>query len=169
MSAPALGIGYYVSSPYITFWRIKVAANDGDTTVLTDHIDFPSLRQSVKDQLNLHLAKDLKESSKGSRFVAGLGMMLGPAMIDRFVDTYVTPAGMAELLREDESLNSASSNRKGKENTEKPPKCNVTRQYRSLDRFDVSCADKDNKVVSLVFRRQGLFTWRVTDIDLVGY
>jgi len=55
-AAGALAI-YVVTAPYITVHQIGDAAKRQDGEALSEHIDFPSVRQSFKDQANAAFAK----------------------------------------------------------------------------------------------------------------
>lgn len=50
---------YLAAAPYITVYRLKVAADKRDGADLSEFIEFPSVRQSFKDQLNAHLAQEM--------------------------------------------------------------------------------------------------------------
>ena len=44
---------YVAAAPYITVYQMKSAAESRDGEALSEHIEFPSVRQSLKDQMIL--------------------------------------------------------------------------------------------------------------------
>ena len=52
--APLLiaGMGYVAAGPLITISQIKSGIEEQDSEKLSDNIDFPVLRQNMKDQFN---------------------------------------------------------------------------------------------------------------------
>ena len=51
-----IAVGYILATPYLTVYQMKIAAENQDGEALSEHIDFPVLRQNLKDQLNARLA-----------------------------------------------------------------------------------------------------------------
>lgn len=75
-----LAAGWWFGSPWWTLWRMREAAQAGDSDALAAYIDFPALRVSVREQLrpNLGPAADL---------------LVGPA-----VDALVSPDSLRLVL-----------------------------------------------------------------------
>ncbi|RFU47857.1 DUF2939 domain-containing protein [Paraburkholderia sp. DHOC27] len=89
----ALGYGY--ASPYVALDRLKRAADARDAQTVSEYVDYPALRESLKDQVAGLLTRRLHAS--GNPFAA-LGAMIGVALIGPLVDAYATPDGVAALL-----------------------------------------------------------------------
>ena len=61
------------------------------------YIDYPSVRQSFKEQVNAQVVKKLAtEDSDGWE---ALGAMIATKMVEQIVDAVVTPEGMTMLLQ----------------------------------------------------------------------
>src|SRR5262249_39440932 len=92
--------GVYFGSPYLAARSLKQAAVSGDADRLDAAVDFPAVRESLKSQMSAALMKKMAADPemKGNP-LAGLGMMLMPAIIDKAVDAYVTSDGLAALVR----------------------------------------------------------------------
>ena len=56
-----LAVIYLIAAPYITVYQMKAAAEQHDGEALSEQIDFDSLRQSLKDQFNVMLAKNMAQ------------------------------------------------------------------------------------------------------------
>jgi hypothetical protein len=157
--ALALFVVCYLASPYVTLWQVQRAIDAKDASALSEYIDFPSVRESLKDQVNAKMAREMEKSPRGSNGFAGLALLFGPVVVDRLVDSYVTPAGMASIL----DGNARAAPGSGNDSAAKRGDGEVTRTYRDLDRFDLVRTTADGKEVRMVLRRHGLFTWKVSE------
>ena len=163
--AAILIAGYVVASPLITVYQMKSAAEKNDGEALSEHIEFPSLRQSIKDQVNAMFVEKLENDKnlKGNAF-AGLAMVFAGALVEKAVDVYVTPAGISKIMAgEMVSLGELGQSSEGK--TKKEPFKNASFSYESTDKFVVTVANKSEEPVRFILRRQGL-NWKLTDIRL---
>ncbi len=89
----------YFLSPYVSFWCFTRAIQAQDRTALEDYVDFPSVRQSLKDELRGKLpAAQRSHSGKKEDAFSGLISRLAPSLIDQLVDAFVTPDGLAALI-----------------------------------------------------------------------
>jgi hypothetical protein len=159
---------YY--GPHRTLNKIREAAEKGDTEALRDLIDFPSVRESLKEQLNSIMAKKMTVELKDNPF-ASLGMMIASAIVDKMVDSFVTPNGIASLVKgmkpkfdpsQNPNENIDSSEEKNTEN-----KISKKYRYEGLSKFIVSFCNKDKNTecISLILRRDGL-KWKLTEIQI---
>jgi len=150
----------FIASPFMALNSMKTAAIKQDGEKLTEMIDFSSVRQSIKDQVNASMAKELASSSDGNPFAA-LGAMFASSLIDGIVDAMITPVGLQSLF----SGNPSSSNgaEQSSVNSDKILK-NAEFKYNSLNKFTVSVkADESGQPVKLILRREGL-SWKLSEI-----
>ncbi|KLU21601.1 membrane protein [Caballeronia mineralivorans PML1(12)] len=91
----ALGLIY--ASPYIALDRLKRAADARDAQTVNQYVDFPSLRESLKDQVGQLLTRKI-DTQKSGNPLAMIGALIGAALIGPLVDSYATPDGVAALL-----------------------------------------------------------------------
>jgi hypothetical protein len=91
----ALGFGY--ASPYMALNSLKRAADARDAQTVDEYVDFPALRESLKQQVTGLLTRRLEAHGNGNPFAA-IGAMIGVALIGPLVDAYATPDGVAALL-----------------------------------------------------------------------
>ena len=77
-------IMYIIATPYITVYQIKSAAENYDGEALSEYIDFPSVRQSLKDQINVIFAKEMVQDKdiKDNPFAA-LGIAFGAMIVNK--------------------------------------------------------------------------------------
>ena len=156
---------YLYASPYLVLNNIKNAAEQGDADKLSGYIDFPSVKQSMKDQVKAVMVKELASSEEQDGFEA-LGTMLGAAMIDPLIDGLVTPDGVALMLQGqklDFDLNNDTPEDKPKSKNED---IDYKAGYLSFNRFKVQVigADDPNESIDVIMHRDWL-SWKVTSIN----
>ena len=156
---------YLYVSPYLVLNNIKNAAEQGDADKLSGYIDFPSVKQSMKDQVKTAMVKELASSKEQDGFEA-LGTMLGAVMIDPLIDGLVTPDGVALMLQGqklDFDLNNDTPEDKPKSKNED---IDYKAGYLSFNRFKVQVigADDPNESIDVIMHRDWL-SWKVTSIN----
>ena len=66
-------------------------------------MDFPAFRTSLKSELNARAALEIRNRTKGDTGLAALGMLLAPSLVEGAVDNFVTPQGIAAMVRSGET------------------------------------------------------------------
>jgi hypothetical protein len=185
------GLGFVYASPYIALDRVKRAADARDAQTVSRYVDFPALRESLKQQVTELLTRRIDIQKSGNP-LAVIGAMIGAALVGPLVDSYATPAGVAAILngipprgdpgerppaaREpNESAvapgNGVPSPASGIEprpaSPPEPP--HTTAGYRSFDTFVVTYQHGAGDAhYSAIFRRSGLINWKLVAVDLNG-
>jgi hypothetical protein len=156
--------GCYAASPVLGFWRLQQAARTGNQDALEEVVDFPAVRGAMKAELHLGLMEKLQSSPglKGNGF-ATLGLMFANALIDKVVDSYLTPQAIAMMV-----TRAKPPRPDGRADASPPPQLDRTYGYVTLDRFRVTVADHAHPDLPLAFvmERRGLFDWKLIRIDL---
>nr|WP_175111622.1 DUF2939 domain-containing protein [Paraburkholderia solisilvae] len=196
-----VALAFVYASPYIALDRLKRAADARDAATVNQYVDFPSLRESLKEQLGGLLKRRLDAESHGNP-LAALGAMIGVALIGPWVDAYATPDGVAALLngmpprgepgeRPPPPPDAPASTDNGQtaaepssarpsappaDNPSQPPHPpqppqppQTTAAYRGINEFVVTYQHGvgDTRYAA-IFRRAGLFTWKLAAVDLNG-
>ena len=102
-----LALAAYVVSPFLYVSSLKGAFLAGDSSKLADLVDFPALRDSLKEEVATILTQQTKESpdSNQSPFAA-LTAFVGPAFLNRAVDMYCTPDAIADFVKKNGQVQS---------------------------------------------------------------
>ena len=146
-------------SPYLTLNNLKKATTNRNAEALSQEIDFPSLRNSVKANIQANIK---------SRSTEQIGKSIAdPALIEKLVSSrvekLVSPEGLDKLMQDkipeaildfgDIEKNIAESK--------------IQMGYESIDRFVVHITNKTDptKDVSLILKRDGL-AWKLSGIDI---
>ena len=155
---------YIVAAPYITVHQMKSAAESHDGEALSEYVEFPSVRQSIKDQVNVMFAKKMAEDEemKNNTFAA-FGAALAGMMVDKMVDAYVTPTGITQLMAGGKPQPQATQGEEASSSAARKPLSDASMSYESLDKFVVRVKGNDGGEGKFVLRRRGL-SWKLTDI-----
>lgn len=94
---------YWYWSPFLVVWQMRNAAQERDAQAFNTYVDYPKLRDSIKDQFSALYSDTPEESAPdndlakaGSHF----GKMLGLLVVNKFVDTVVRPELVMRAIRE---------------------------------------------------------------------
>ena len=200
-------LGYAYASPYVALGRLKSAIDARDAQVISEYVDFPSLRISLKQQVTEELMRRIDAVKKDNPF-AVIGALIGSALIGPLVDAYATPEGVAALMsglpprgnpgeRPPEWSNRPpAGNAPGNtpaappgsnpaapaasspapvpaapaspsEATQAPHQQQTSAGYRNIDEFVVTYQrSADGTRYAAIFHRFGLFSWKLSGIDL---
>lgn len=155
-------LAIFVSLPYITVYQIKNAARNHDGEALAKHVNFPSVRQGLKDQINAKFAKAVSEDASVNPFSA-LGAAFGGMFVDKMVDAYVTPEGLTQLMvGEKPSVNPLAKDKSNKEELFK----DAIMSYDSPSQFSITTIDEESgEDVIFILKRSGLL-WQLAEIKL---
>jgi hypothetical protein len=155
----------YGASPYFSFWRFTVALNSRNGARLAAYVDFPAVRESLKQQFRaaLHRSQnnDQTKHKKFARILTALGPSLGDRLSDALVDTYITPIGLADLIANPQAAKDIQTS------AGKPAVWKSVHWSRAKNAFFTGPRDfaVDVNGVRLHFRWEGL-GWRLRKLDL---
>lgn len=154
---------YIAATPYITVRQMKAAAESRDGGALSEYIEFPSVRQSLKDQMNAMFLREMADDKMKDNPFAALGAAFAGAIVDKMVEAYVTPAGITELMAGERPK--AAEPGKAGGNSAREVLSDASMSYESWNKFVVNIRDESDWEGKLVLRRRGL-GWKVTEIVL---
>jgi hypothetical protein len=157
------GVWLYFT-PHLTFHAMKSAAEASDSAALTEHIDFPALKENLKGTFNARFAAEMASHKDAEPFAAA-GAMMVAAFINPMIDALVTPESIEQMMsgekplqKRDAAGESASS---GADDIQTDMACE------SFDRFVLNVSQKgDTEPIGLVLKREGLFAWKPKAIRL---
>lgn len=174
--ALALGLaGCAVTGPYSTIQHIKSGVKNRDAAELEEYIDFPVLRENLKDQASAAMLKSVGAEGGVLGALAGsFAKMVSGSVIDAFV----TPQGLAKVM----SGELTSLINPPKPEPEQPSADGQTEHQRrseqlfkdaryafdSASQFSIWAKDKNGKETQFILTRYGL-KWRLTNIILAAY
>jgi Protein of unknown function (DUF2939) len=150
----AIVSGGVYSAPYLTLNNIKNATENRNADALSQEIDFPLLRVSIKENVKAQVMKQM----------AGVVTPeIVEKMVNPMVEKIITPEGINQLMQD-----KVPGTKLDLANLEKDmAKADINMGYESLDRFVIHITDKvdRSKDVSLILKRDGL-AWKLSGIDI---
>ncbi|SAL62476.1 membrane protein [Caballeronia peredens] len=191
-------LGFIYASPYIVLNRVKRAADARDAQTVNQYVDFPALRESLKEQVTALLTRRVDIQKSGNP-LAIIGAMIGAAVVGPLVDSYATPDGVAAILngipprgnpgeqppRADDvpsadppaapapgaataQENAPQTPLEARQEAPKQPPM-TTARYRGLNTFVVTYQHgAGDAKYSAIFHRDGLVSWKLVAVDLNG-
>jgi Protein of unknown function (DUF2939) len=159
--------GALYASPYLTLYQMYQAVEHHDTQGISNHVNFPALRESVK--ANLQSVVEQETQKQDNPLMGILGKILGSGVLNPVMDTaigtIVTPEGVAALL-EGQRLQLGGGQEQA-QFSEKAASVDVNPHYESFNQFVVSVKPKgeDTEPVELILSREFL-DWKVSGVRL---
>ena len=164
-------VAYLLLSPYLVLNKIKKHAEMNNEEAISTYIDFPSVRHSLKDQMKQKLDEPQINSEGAEKdSFAELGNLLAIAIIEKFIDTAVTPQNITLLLQGKKLENPFESDKPSKNENESDSskhELSYNTSYKSFNRFqvDIKKSNPANPDVSIIMTRDGL-SWKITEVIL---
>lgn len=170
------GGAFLAATPYISINQFREALEQRDLPAIERHVDFPSVRKSLKEQLQAKLIEEIGQRSERNSWVnlglGTLGYAIAEPMIDAAVNVYVTPAGMNALMAGTEPAMPDGLQSGGAPSTaEATPAssdADVQLSYKTPNLFMISAKDTapPHRTISFNFERSNLVDWKLTSISL---
>ena len=159
----------WAAAPVLAAQGLIRAAKAGDARKLEALVDFPSLRQSLKEELNAELvARMRRDPDIAGSDLGGLGLMLAPMLLSGAVDTLVTPEMVAEMVVTAEAPDPTQPPEREPGDARDSDDIHQSWGYRDLNHFAVTLTDRDrpDQQLALILERRGLFTWKLAAVDI---
>jgi hypothetical protein len=184
-------LAYGYASPYIALDRLKRAADARDAETVNQYVDYPALRESLKQQVTEVLMRRVEMHNNP---FAAIGAMIGAALIGPLVDAYATPDGVAALLNgmppsgkpgerpeppdgaaaaskapsAPSAPRAASGYGSTPDEAQQPAPPRSAAGYRGINEFAVTYHRRDtgDTRYSAILHRDGLFSWKLVAVDL---
>ena len=161
--------GWLAAGPFITVNAIRTAVQQQDATKLSQQVDFPALRTSLKQQVDDYVGRRAGTDAQAS-VLGSVALQLASGATDGLVDAMATPAGLAAVMEGRNFWDRLTGRRadSGDSYATAPPRDpleGAKYRFESPSRFTATIANDDGDPLVLVLTRQGL-AWKVTDVRL---
>lgn len=150
-------------TPHCAVRSLRAVAAAGDAAMLAERVDFPALRESLRQGVASQVSQEVG-GGPGGTILGIFGTSLAMALIGPMIDAAATPAGVLALMNGETPENGAEPAQPGPAN--EPPQTTI--RYVDLNHFVLSVAKPDsaNTPIDLVFRRDGLLSWKLVGLRL---
>jgi hypothetical protein len=93
----------YIATPFVAAWNLREAVKAGNVEVVKDRVQWDTVRVTLRESLAKHADLFTEAEMVGSEVKPSLWQRMkaavGGTMMDRFIDTYVTPEGLPKLFK----------------------------------------------------------------------
>ncbi len=159
----------WAAAPVFAAQALIRAAKAGDADRIEQLVDFPALRESLKDELTAELAAQMRRDPRlAENSLGGLGMMLAPMLLSGAIDATVTPEVVAQMVATAEAPDPTVRDRPEPGDARDGDDIHQAWGYRDLNAFAVTLTDRDHpdQRLALILERRGLFTWKLAAVDI---
>ena len=159
----------WAAAPVFAAQALIRAAKAGDADRIEQLVDFPALRQSLKDELTAELAAHMRRDPRvAESSLGGLGMMLAPMLLSGAVDAAVTPEVVAQMVTTAEAPDPTVRDQPEPGDARDDDDIHQAWGYRGLNAFAVTLTDRDHpdQRLALILERRGLFAWKLAAVDI---
>lgn len=163
--------GYVAAGPYLTMRAIKSALREQDAGALSEQVDFPALRASLKAQLLDAMVREAGEDVQANPLGA-FALTMATGLVNGTVEAMVTPIGLAGVMEgrklwsnTRDSFRRPATDPQGGPVAPPEPLRDARYRYESLSRFTATVEDESGQPLVFVLRRDGL-QWKLADIRL---
>ena len=172
-------VGYWYWSPFLAVRQLQKAAQTQDADAFNERVDYPKLRESLKNQFTALMAAKMGNAIDAGTPLSALGTTLGLAMVNQFVDATVRPEVVMRMMRSGElspadkpQADAAAPSAPSSDKAPDSGKPKWTYERKGLDKLIAYAVDPkapdeaSGRVVGLVFERSGFATWKLTEFRL---
>ncbi len=175
-----LGCATFVASPFWAAWSLREAIKAGDTATIERKVVWDGVRTSLRASIasNTQFLPEATQAGENVRpsMWQRVKAAFGQSMLDRFIESYVTPEGLPKLFRYRKTWNGTV---KGETDDEdkgdffERAKVFYSRmsraEFTSLTRIEIEMTDKfapDRRYVS-VMELHGT-EWKLAELRIIG-
>lgn len=179
--------GYWYWSPFLTMRQLQSAALEKDVAGFNEHVDYPKVRESIKNQYSARVAnevgKPVDSDNVFAEIGAAFGNMIGMVVLNPIVDALVSPETIMQavqsghlsiMLKQTPETPTQSAgntdNRASTEANDYRPKWVYERK--GVDTVIAYATDpkkpeaKNQEKFGLVLQRSGFANWTLTEVLL---
>jgi hypothetical protein len=165
-------IGFYFT-PYLTYRNIRIAAENKDSAALSEYIDFPEVKKSLKENFKAKI--EVTEKKGGDKF-AGMGAAIASAFINPLIDAFVTPetigmmmqGNMPPLMKKERRGEKKADSDEDKKKKGRSGRPDILTYYDTFNTFVVEIKKKGSgeEPIALIFKRNQLIYWKLSGVML---
>ena len=160
---------FVATGPFLTLRSLERAAADNRIIPIVWLVDFPTLRSSLKAQLNDRVVRTAGIDVQAS-LLGQLGLRASGAIVDSTVEALVNPVGIAGLMQGRKTWVAmlgvpASVDKDATPASTASALDSAQFRYETLSRFTATLKHDDGTQTVFVLTRSGVF-WRLSDIRL---
>ena len=173
---------YAFASPWLALKDLTQAFEDQDTRKIEKLVDFPELREDIKETARAAMMKSAAIELEGNPFAA-MGIMMANAIVDPIIDQVISPAGLQLFFSVGEmsggtdglpenidaiarDLIPSGDGGEASSGVDTVQSVEVKTEYIGINEFEVQVSNEGalDESVSFYMRREGLGGWKVSGL-----
>ncbi|MDY0223168.1 MAG: DUF2939 domain-containing protein [Desulfobacterium sp.] len=156
---------YY--TPHWAVSNMKEAAENRDADTLSEYVDFPALKESLKTNFNAMMVTEVSNNMSDNPFGA-FGAALATAFINPMIDNLVTPESLAMMMKGEKPELEKTNRENEKDKSDTDENTETTMKYDDFNSFIVTVKEKGSSEdpVKMIFKRHGIVSWKLTALRL---
>ncbi len=144
---------YWYWSPLLVVHQMKEAVRAHDVEAFNSHVDFPALRENMKDDI---------AGKPGDDALSGFGRLLGGVV----VDALVRPEAVMFVLEHGDFAKKRGNRREERDERDEAPPSGEDKPKWVTERDGVNRYIVRNDKIALVFVRNGFADWKLSEFRL---
>jgi hypothetical protein len=163
---------YWYWSPFLALREMQSAAKAQDADAFNAHVDYPRLRESLKEQLAADMKQKMAASTDANNPLGAIGALLGAVVFDKVVDAMVRPETVMRSMQSGQ-FSPQTAPPAGPQGAPQPaaqeeaPKWTYIRKGTDmLVAYPAAGAEPYDKKMHIVFERSGFANWKLTDLRM---
>jgi Protein of unknown function (DUF2939) len=170
----------YIATPFVSVWTLREAVRAGDAETVRARVQWDTVRFTLRDSLAKHADlfsdAELAGSEVKPSWWQRIKGAVGGSMMDRFIDTYVTPEGLPKLFqlrqtwRETVQNDLAETAQLSRIERAKRLYDRVKRaEFKSFTKFEVEMADRKSTTRRYVSTMELIdYQWKLTGLRVIA-
>ena len=158
--------GVLYASPYLALHSIAKAIENKDADTVSEYVDFPALRESVKGQMLVKMQAEMQKTPEmQNNPLAGFGQMLAMGLVNQMAETLVSPAGVMLMLENGKPGKPAdvAAAGVGVDTQGGKPRKDFAVNYQGWSKVFVH---PKNEQGGFIFKRDGLMGWKLVAVKM---
>lgn len=162
----AFGVFFYFT-PHLTISKMKKAAQNNDADTLSEYIDYPSVKESLKANINAMITSEVSANMDDNPFGA-FGAALATVFINPMIDNLITPENLAMMMKGKKPEIEKPNDKYYEEKDSIDQNLGTTMSYNNFNSFVVTFKDKKSSddPIKMIFKRNGIISWKLTSLRL---
>lgn len=173
------------ASPYWTLHQMRAAIDAKDVGAFSSYVNFPAVQDSIKSQLAASMRKKLGGAGEAQdNLFANFGMAIGTGVINRMVDSLVSPESVMGMMARgrtsasgvllgqlppqssgaDSGTQQSAASRDNHEDGGQRPDYSI--RYKNCSIVTATAKQGDTEQGKFIFKRDGLLSWKLVGLDM---
>lgn len=153
------------ASPYLALRNIGKAIERKDADAVSEYVDFPALRESIKGHMLLKVQEQMQSPEMKNNPFAGFGQVMAMGLVNQLTESLVSPAGVMLMLENGKpgKPSDVAAAGVGIDTQGGKPHKDFAVDYQGWSKVFVH---PKNQPGGFIFKRDGLMGWKLVSVKM---